>query len=116
MKTKILSIPVHQLHRKVLKTVLIILAILPIAQVYVHLWHISHASSQIVLGFFAVSLLCSSFMVGFICALQVLHLPLLAELTALEQRIVTYYQRVPMLFFVILVAYISSDAAAMIVY
>lgn len=109
MNMEIFKEPINQLHWRILKTVLFILSILPAQEGYMQLWKISHESSQIILGFFAVSLFCSWLSIGFIWALQMLQQPSSIVISDVEQRLIKYYRQVPMLFFVMLVAYLSSN-------
>ncbi|WP_343598027.1 hypothetical protein [Acinetobacter sp.] len=109
MNTEIFKEPINQLHWRVLKTVTLILGLLPVQEVYVQLWKISQESSQIIFGFFAVSLFYSWLSIGFICALQMSHMSLSLARSDVEQRLIQYYKQVPMLFFVLLVAYIGSN-------
>ncbi|MEB3753543.1 hypothetical protein [Acinetobacter sp. MD2(2019)] len=110
MNTEFFKEPINQFHWRILKTVGLILAILPVQQAYLELWQISQASSQIVFGFFALSLFCSWLSVGFICALQLLQFPVSTIFSDAEMRVVKYYKQLPMLLFVLLVAYISSHS------
>ena len=110
MDIESLKEPINQLHWRILKTIILILGILPAQQGYMHLWQMSHESSQIVLGFFAISLFFSWLSLGFICALQMLQLPLSTVVFSdVEQRLIRYYKQVPMLLFVVLTAYLSSN-------
>lgn len=56
MKALFLKDEIHELHWKMLKAISLIAGLLPAQHIANILWHVSDAESQIVLGFFALSL------------------------------------------------------------
>jgi len=108
MKTLLLD-DVHELHWKMLKSVCLIASLLPAKHVADVLWHVSHAESQIVLGFFALSLFASCASLGFIGALIILTLSVNDIKHPFEQRIIRIYQHLPMLFLAGVVTYLVMN-------
>lgn len=105
MKTLFLD-DVHELHWKMLKAVCLIASLLPAEHVADILWHVNHAESQIILGFFAVSLFSACASLGFIGALQILNLSVNLTGRPFEQRMLQVYQHLPMLFLAGVVTYL----------
>lgn len=56
MRALFLSDDVNEFHWSVLKSVFLILSLLPISQGILSLWQMSDASSQIIVGFIALSI------------------------------------------------------------
>lgn len=108
MKAFIFSDDINLFHWTVLKSVLLVLSILPVTYALTHLWAATEGSSQIMVGFFAISLFSSFAILAFHSALQITVFNIQKfEMTELEQKIVSLYRYVPMFSFVILVSYIS---------
>lgn len=106
MKTLFLKDDVHELHWKMLKAVCLIASLLPAEHIASILWHVSDAESQIVLGFFALSLFSACASLGFIAALQILTLSVNFTYRPFEQRMLQVYQHLPMLFLAGVIAYL----------
>ncbi|WP_151708511.1 hypothetical protein [Acinetobacter brisouii] len=106
MKALFLKDEIHELHWKMLKAISLIAGLLPAQHIANILWHVSDAESQIVLGFFALSLFYACASLGFIAALHVLNASMTLEHNLLEQRMIKVYQHVPMLFLAGVVSYL----------
>ncbi len=70
MKALILSDEINQFHWSMLKSVLLVLSILPASQGILHLWQTTEGSSQIMVGFFAISMMSTLFVLCFWSALK----------------------------------------------
>lgn len=110
MKALILSDEINQFHWVMLKSVLLILSILPVSQGILHVWQTTEGSSQIVVGFFALSLLSSLLVLSFWSALQatVIQLKPLHE-TAFEHTVVQVYRYFPMLSLAAMMSYLVTQ-------
>ena len=110
MKAVIMSDEINQFHWSVLKSVLLILSILPLSQGIAHVWQATEGSSQIMVGFFALSLLSSMFILSFWSALQATVLKLKEEnSTTFEHRIVGLYRYVPMVSLAAMMSYLVTQ-------
>ena len=110
MKALMMSDEINQFHWSVLKSVLLILSMLPLSQGIAHVWQSTDGSSQIMVGFFALSLLSSMFILSFWSALQATVLKLKEEQSsAFEQRIVGLYRYVPMVSFAAMMSYLVTQ-------
>lgn len=97
----------NQFHWAMLKSVLLILSLLPFSEGALSVWQASEGSSQIMIGFFAMSLLSAWFVLCFLSALKTsvwINHKLIAND---EQLLFKAYRYIPMLFLSSLVAYIS---------
>ena len=93
MKAFIISDEINQFHWAMLKSVLLILSLLPISQGILNLWNATEGSSQIMVGFFAISLFSALFVLCFWSALKATVLKLKQEQSSvLEQSIVSIYR------------------------
>lgn len=107
MKALILADEINQFHWAMLKSVLLVLSLLPISQGIVHVWQATEGSSQIMVGFFAISLLSSLLVLSFYSALKVTTLGAPTdEISVLEQRIVRIYTHLPMLSLASMLSYL----------
>ena len=70
MKAFLILDELTQFHWVMLKSVLLILGLLPIAEVSLKLWLSTEGSSQIMIGFFALSIVSAWLMVSFFTALK----------------------------------------------
>ena len=100
MKTLFLKDEIYDLHWKMLKAVALIASLLPAQQMAEILWYVSDAESQIVLGFFAVSLFSACASLAFIAALQMINTHVTLERQPIEHYLIKAYQHIPMLFLV----------------
>ncbi|AYA03542.1 hypothetical protein BEN74_12425 [Acinetobacter sp. WCHAc010034] len=110
MKALILADEINQFHWSMLKSVLLVLSILPLSQGALHLWQSTEGSSQIVVGFFAASLLSTLFVLSFWSALKATAAKLEQQHeTAFEHAVVQAYRYLPMLSLAGMLAYLASQ-------
>ena len=110
MKALIIRDEINQFHWAMLKSVLLILTLLPISQGIATLYNATEGSSQIMLGFFALSLFSALLILCFCSALKITVLTLkLQQISALEQQLLTIYRRIPMLFLASLTSYLAAQ-------
>ncbi|CAM0591716.1 hypothetical protein A1C50_RS04335 [Acinetobacter baumannii] len=107
MKAFLVLDELNQFHWAMLKSVLLILALLPIAEVSLKLWLSTEGSSQIMIGFFALSIVSAWLMVSFFTALKTSVLQTKQMYSKYEQLLFKAYRYVPMVFLSSLVAYLS---------
>ena len=107
MKALTLLNEMGQFHWSMLKSVLLILSMLPVAQGVLSVWQLTEGSSQIMVGFFAISLFSTWAVLSFWSALKATVLTLdQVQITALEQKVVMVYRYTPMLFLAGMVSYL----------
>ncbi|OEC87253.1 hypothetical protein LF296_16540 [Acinetobacter vivianii] len=107
MKAFFMLDELNQFHWAMLKSVLLILTLLPISEGALTLWQATEGSSQIMIGFFALSMLSAWFVLCFLSALKTTvwnHVDLISKY---EQFLFKAYRYIPMLFLSSLVAYLS---------
>ncbi|MGE8645857.1 hypothetical protein [Acinetobacter vivianii] len=107
MKAFFMLDELNQFHWAMLKSVLLILTLLPISEGALTLWQTTEGSSQIMIGFFALSMLSAWFVLCFLSALKTTvwnHIDLISKY---EQFLFKAYRYIPMLFLSSLVAYLS---------
>ena len=109
MKAFVLSDEITQFHWAMLKSVLLILTILPLMNGAVTLWQHTDGSSQIMIGFFALSVMSAWLVVCFMTALKATLWQVQTQHSVMEQKIFQAYRYVPMLFLSSLVAYLTSQ-------
>ena len=107
MKAFLVLDELNQFHWAMLKSVLLILALLPIADVSLKLWLSTEGSSQIMIGFFALSIVSAWLMVSFFTALKTSVWQTKQMVSKYEQLLFKAYRYVPMVFLSSLVAYLS---------
>ncbi|MFA2971565.1 hypothetical protein ACYU0V_16510 [Acinetobacter sp. X9] len=107
MKAFLILDEMTQFHWVMLKSVLLILGLLPIAEVSLKLWLSTEGSSQIMIGFFALSIVSAWLMVSFFTALKASVWKAKQLSTQYEQFLFRAYRYVPMVFLSSLVAYLS---------
>ena len=111
MKALILADEINQFHWTMLKSVLLVLSLLPVSEGLLHLWQMTNGSSQIMVGFFAISLLSSLLVLSFYSALKASVLLLNAtQASALERTVVQLYRYLPMLSLASMLSYLVSQA------
>ncbi|TCH64848.1 hypothetical protein [Acinetobacter sp. ANC 4862] len=109
MKALIISDEINQFHGAMLKSVLLILSLLPMSQGILALSNATEGSSQIMVGFFAISLFSALFVLCFWSALKVTVLRLQQEqISSLEQSVVKVYRYIPMLFLTAMMSYLVT--------
>ena len=110
MKTLILSDEINQFHWSMLKSVLLILSLLPVAQGILYLWQSTEGSSQIMVGFFAISLMSSLLALSFYSALKATVAKLKPEqISVLEQLVIRIYCYIPMLSLAAMLSYLVTQ-------
>ena len=108
MKALILSDEINDLHWTMLKSVLLILSLLPLSYFFLNLRNSTNDCSQIVIGFFAISLFSASTLVSFSSALQATVMQLSKQdYTALDQKVFQVYRYVPMAFLMVILSYLA---------
>ncbi|MBD8007789.1 MULTISPECIES: hypothetical protein [Acinetobacter] len=108
MKAFILKDEINQFHWLMLKSVLLVLSMLPVSQGIVHLWQSTEGSSQIMVAFFAISLMSSLMALCFWSALNASVIRIQAEQSsAFEQAVVHIYRHVPMLSLASMLCYLA---------
>lgn len=110
MKALLLTDEINQFHWSMLKSVLLILSILPFSQGMVYLWQSTEGSSQIMVGFFAISLMSSLLTLSFYSALKATVAKLKPEqISVLEQLIIRIYRYIPMLSLAAMLSYLVTQ-------
>ncbi|WP_374668099.1 hypothetical protein [Acinetobacter sp.] len=110
MKAFILDDEINQFHWTMLKSVLLALSILPISQGILLLWQSTEGGSQIMVGFFAVSMMSSLLVLSFWSALNAAAAELQqAQGSALEHTAVNIYRYLPMLSLAAMLSYLASQ-------
>ena len=110
MKALIISDEINQFHEVMFKSVLLILSLLPMSQGILTLWNATEGSSQIMVGFFAISLFSTLFVLCFWSALKAAVLRLQQEqISSLEQSGVKVYCYIPMLFLTAMMSYLVTQ-------
>ena len=107
MKAFFMLDELNQFHWTMLKSVLFILSLLPISEGALSLWQTTEGSSQIMIGFFALSILCAWFVLCFLSALKTTVWDNQEMISRYEQLLFKVYRYIPMLFLSSLVAYLS---------
>ncbi|ENU85167.1 MULTISPECIES: hypothetical protein [Acinetobacter] len=107
MKAFFMLDELNQFHWTMLKSVLFILSLLPISEGALSLWQTTEGSSQIMIGFFALSMLSAWFVLCFLSALKTTVWDNQEMISKYEQLLFKAYRYIPMLFLSSLVAYLS---------
>ena len=111
MRAFLMTDQLNQLHWAMLKSVLVVLALLPIGQFLFDLLAQAEGSSQIMIGFFTISMMSASVILAFLTALK----STVAECDLVENKAQQWafklYRQVPMLSFVAILMYLISAVA-----
>ncbi|MFW1951849.1 hypothetical protein [Acinetobacter beijerinckii] len=107
MKAFFMLDELNQFHWAMLKSVLLILSLLPMSQAALNLWQAAEGSSQIMIGFFALTMLSVWFLLCFLSALKTTVWDNQEMISKYEQLLFKAYRYIPMLFLSSLVAYLS---------
>ena len=107
MKAFFMLDELNQFHWTMLKSVLFILSLLPISEGALSLWQTTEGSSQIMIGFFALSMLSAWFVLCFLSALKTTVWDNQEMISRYEQLLFKVYRYIPMLFLTSLVAYLA---------
>ncbi|MDR2062670.1 MAG: hypothetical protein LBQ29_14870 [Acinetobacter sp.] len=107
MKAFFMLDELNQFHWAMLKSVLLILALLPMSEGALTLWQATEGSSQIIIGFFALSMFSAWLVLCFLSALKTTVWHRADLISKYEQFLFKAYRYIPMLFLSSLVAYLS---------
>src|SRR5690606_3479910 len=108
MKALILGDEINQFHWSMLKSILLVLSMLPISQGILHLWQTTEGSSQIMVGLFAISLMSALFECCFWSALNASLLKLKQrQMSVFENMMVQPYRYLPMLPLPSMISYLA---------
>ena len=108
MKAFILADEINQFHWSMLKSVFLVLSILPFSQGVLHVLQTTEGSSQIVVGFFALSVMSSLLALSFWSALKAIDFHLTEENSSrFESAVVQFYRYIPMLSLAAMVSYLA---------
>ncbi|TXJ09066.1 MAG: hypothetical protein E6Q25_04205 [Acinetobacter sp.] len=102
MPTFLLTDQLNQLHWMMLKSILMILAILPMSHGLLDLLAQTEGSSQIIIGFFSLSIISASVILAFLTALHATTWQCEMIEHKAEQRIFKLYRQLPMLFLTVI--------------
>lgn len=111
MKAFFMLDELNQFHWTMLKSVLLILMLLPITEGALSLWQATEGSSQIMIGFFALSMLSAWLVLCFLSALKTTVWNKDETISQYEQLMFKAYRYIPMLFLSSLVAYLSVQVS-----
>lgn len=108
MKALIIRDEINQFHWAMLKSVFLVLSILPVSQAVLHLWQSTEGSSQIMVGFFALSLMSSLLALCFWSALKASVMEVKQEgISSFERGVVQLYRFLPMLSLASMMSYLA---------
>lgn len=109
MKALFLMDEINRFHWSVVKSVCLILSLIPIGQAVANVWSWSDVSSQILVGFIGFSFLCAWLLLSFFSALKMstLILSVQQNQTSLENHMLMFYRNVPMLSLAGVVSYLA---------
>ena len=107
MKTFIFSDEIYQFHLAVLKSVLLILTLLPTSHGLLNAWQMTEGSSQIMVGFFALSLWSALLSLCFYSALKASVRQMEHMQGQGEQLMVRVYRLLPMLSLAVMLVYFT---------
>lgn len=110
MKALLISDEINQFHWSMLKSVLLILSLLPLSQFFLNFWNSTEGSSQIMVGFMAISVFSAFSIISFCSALNASILNLEQEQSSVfEQAIVKLYRYIPMLSLAAIMSYLATQ-------
>ncbi|ENV13854.1 MULTISPECIES: hypothetical protein [Acinetobacter] len=108
MKALIIRDEINQFHWTMLKSVFLVLSILPVSQAVLYLWQSTEGSSQIMVGFFALSLMSSLLALCFWSALKASVMDVKQErISSFERGVVQLYRFLPMLSLASMMSYLA---------
>ena len=114
MKAFLILDELNQLHWTMLKSVLLILSLLPLGEAALNVWQTTEGSSQIMIGFFALSLFSTWFVLCFVSALKTSVWHRDEFISSYEQLLFKAYRSVSMVFLSSLVAYLSVQLSVVL--
>ncbi|MFU8926157.1 hypothetical protein [Acinetobacter puyangensis] len=106
MRAFLITDQLNQLHWAMLKSIAVILAILPISHILLQAMQNAEGSSQIMIGFFALSILSTNCIVSFVAALQITTWQNNLAQNKSERVLFKIYQQIPMLFLTAILVYV----------
>lgn len=110
MKALFLSDEINQFHWSMLKSVLLILSLLPMSQFFLNVWQNLDANSQIMMGFLGVSVFSALAIISFYSALNATVSKFnLDDLSAFDVVLVKIYRYLPMLFLAGMLSYLATQ-------
>lgn len=109
MRSLLMSDSLNQLHWTMLKSILVILALIPISNTLVGLLATAEGSSQIMIGFFTLSMMSASCILAFIAALKSTVIECDLVETKAQKAMFKVYRQIPMVFFVSILMYLISS-------
>ena len=111
MKALLISDEINQFHWSMLKSVLLILSLLPLSHFFMDLWQSTDGSSQIVVGFMAISVFSACAIISFCSALNatVKKIEQAEQPSQLELLVVKFYRYVPMLSLATMMSYLATQ-------
>lgn len=112
MKALLLSDEINHFHWSMLKSVLLVLSLLPLSHFFMQLWVGTEGSSQIMVGFMAISVFSAFAILSFYSALNATVQSLEnqeSENSVLETMIVKAYRYIPMLSLTAMMSYLAAQ-------
>lgn len=111
MKALFISDEINQFHWSMLKSVLLVLSLLPLSQWFFDIWHSTEGSSQIMVGFMAISVFSACAIISFCSALTATlkNVELEQPRSSVEAMLVKLYGYVPMLSLAIMLSYLTTQ-------
>ena len=111
MKTILLSDQINQYHWSMLKSVVLILSLLPVSHFLFDLWQTAEGSSQIMIGFMSISVFSAYSIISFYQALNatVMQIDQDQDASTFEQWVVKVYRYLPMLSLAVMMSYLAAQ-------
>ena len=110
MKALLLLDEINQFHWSMLKSVVLILSLLPLSQLFINLLHSTDANSQIMLGFLALSIFSAVTIISFYRALTATVSQIHQQHASLFQKqMIQIYRYIPMLFLSGILSYLATQ-------
>lgn len=110
MKALLLSDEINHFHWSMLKSIVLVLSLLPLSHFFMQLWSSTEGSSQIVVGFMAISLFSACAIISFYSALNATVQKLKDQETSpWEQALVKTYRYIPMLSLTVMLSYLATQ-------
>ncbi|SPL72261.1 hypothetical protein [Acinetobacter stercoris] len=107
MKALLLSDEINHFHWAMLKSVLLVLSLLPASHFFLNLLQNTQGGSQIVIGFFAVSLFSALTILAFYSALNATIFKMKhTQASTFEEQVIKIYRYIPMLSLASMISYL----------
>lgn len=100
---------INRLHWRTIKSVLGTLSLLPASYLFHHLWFYSTNSDQVMIRFFALSIFISWALVAFSIALNHTAKDDDEQFEQHEQKIMSFYRQIPLIFFTGFIVFLQSQ-------